>query len=86
MVGPAIMSDVAGSDQASGPDDLGWPPQIILDAEEAMPDADVEPTSGKENSNTDVAVAPSFETVACSMALEDISQLPREVPSTQPRH
>jgi len=69
----------------SGPDDLGWPPQINLDSEEVELDAGDEPTSVEDDSLVDITVPPSFQTVACSVALEDISDLLHEVPSTQPR-
>jgi len=69
----------------SGPVDLGWPPQISLDSEEVELDVGNEPTSVEEDSLVDVTVPPSFQTVACSVAPEDISELLHEVPSTQPR-
>jgi len=74
------------ADWFSGPDDLAWPPQISLDSEEVELDAGDEPTSVKEDSLVDVTIPPSLQMVACSMALEDISELLREVPSMQPRH
>jgi len=61
------------------------PPQISLDSEEVELDAGDEPTSVEEDSLVDVTVPPSFQMVACSVALEDISELLHEVPSTQPR-
>jgi len=73
------------ADWFSGPDDLGWPPQISLDSEEVELDAGDEPTSVEKDSLVDVNIPPSFQTVACSVALEDISELLREVPSTQPQ-
>ena len=73
------------ADGFSGPDDLGWPPQISLDSEEVELDAGDEPTSVEEDSLVDVTIPPSFQTVVCSVALqEDISELLLEVPSTQP--
>jgi len=72
-------------DWFSGPDDLSWPPRISLDSEEVELDAGDEPTSVEEDSLVDVTVPPSFQMVACSVALEDISKLLLEVPSTQPR-
>jgi len=72
------------ADWFSGPDDLSWPPQS-LDSEEVELDAGDEPNSVEEDSLVDVTVPPSFQTVACSVALEDISELLHEVPSTQPR-
>ena len=38
------------ADWFSGPDDLGWPPQISLDSEEVERDAGDEPTSVEEDS------------------------------------
>jgi len=73
------------ADWFSGPDDLGWTPQISLDFEEVELDAGNEPTSVEEDSLVDVTIPPSFQMVACSVALEDISELLHEVPSTQPR-
>ena len=71
----------------SGLDDLSWSPQITLDSEEGKLDASDEPTS-VEDSLVDVTIPlpPSLQMVACSMVLEDISELLREVPSTQPLH
>jgi len=65
--------------------DLGCTPQISLDCEEGELDAGDEPTSVEEDSLVDVTIPPSFQTVACSLALEDISKLLCEVPSMQPR-
>ena len=49
-----------------------------------MQDASIKPTSRERDSDTVAPAAPSFETVACSMALEDILQLLCEVSSMQP--
>jgi len=68
----------------SGLDDLSWSPQITLDSEEGKLDASDEPTS-VEDSLVDVTVPPPFQMVACNVAVEDISELLPEVPSTQPR-
>ena len=68
----------------SGLHDLSWTTQISLDSEEGRLDAGDEPTY-VQDSLVDVTVPPSFQTLACSMALEDVSELLREVPSTQPR-
>jgi len=73
------------ADWFSGLDDLSWPPQISLDSEKVELDAGDEPTSVEEDSFVDVTVPPLFQTVACSIVLEDISELLREVPSTQSR-
>jgi len=73
------------ADWFSGPDDLSWPPQISLDSEEVELGAGDEPTSVEEDLLVDVTVPPSFQTVACSVALEDISELLHQVPSMQPR-
>jgi len=73
------------SDWFSGPDDRSWPPQISLDSKEVELDDGDKPTSVEEDSLVDITVPPSFQTVACSVALEDISKLLLEVPSSQPR-
>ena len=73
----------SGSHFGSGADDLGRPPQISLDAEEAM---------GVEDGSTCIEVDPlvdtslsaSLTTVPCHVSLEDISQVLREGPSMQP--
>ena len=69
----------------SGPDDLDWAPQISLNSEAVELDAGDKPTSVEEELLVNVTIPPSFQTVSCSVALEDISQLLLEVPSTQPR-
>jgi len=60
------------------------PPQISLDSEVKL-DAGDEPTSVEEDSLVDVTILPSFQMVSCRVALKDISELLRAVPSTQPR-
>jgi len=74
------------ADWFSGPDALGWPPQISLDSEEVELDAGDKATSVEEDMLVDITLPPSFQMVACSVALGDISELLREVPSTQPLH
>ena len=70
----------------SGLHDLSWTTQISLDSEEGQLDAGDEPTY-VQDSLVDVTVPPSFQMVACSMVLEDISKLLHEVPPpTQPLH
>ena len=66
------------ADWFSGPDNLSWPPQISLDSEEVELDASDEPTSVEEDSLVNVIVPPSFQMVACNVALEDISELLHE--------
>jgi len=70
------------ADWFSGPDDLGCLPQISLDSEEVELDAGDEPTSVEKDSLIDVTIPPSFQTVACSVALEDISELHAATAST----
>jgi len=73
------------ADWFSEPDDLAGPCQFCLDSEEVELDAGDEPTSVEEDSLVDVTIPPSFQTVACSVVLQDISKLLHEVPSTQPQ-
>jgi len=68
-----------GADWFSGPDDLGWPLRSVWIRRRSSWTPTTSPPLLRTTRSL-TSVPPSFQMVACSMALEDISELLHEVP------
>jgi len=77
---------IVDSDLATSFDNLGWPPEIVVNLEEDIRDPGAWPTTCDRESDTDTPVPPALAVVAASVAAEEISTLLQEFPLTQPLH
>jgi len=65
-------------------DHLGMAPVIVVDLESEIVDTSVDPMSADRESDTNVPPPSAMEALKVDMAVEEISQLLREIPLGQP--